>query len=142
MIKKILRWNRVVAGFVLVVLVRFGGCHVYDGAKQVRTVADMQSMCARIEGDKRKDRPITEARIKMLVGQVAGGQDGWGNHILVATRDTPKGSRYLLVSMGSDGKLDVSAPARYFDQAPADVLEDATRDIVFIDGSQVTNAGK
>ena len=99
------------------------GCRAYNSAKQVRTVADLQSMCARIEGDKKENRPPDEARIRMLVGQVANGRDAWGYPILVATRDTLAGSRYLLVSTGSDGQLDVSAPARYFDQIPADARE-------------------
>jgi hypothetical protein len=124
------------------VLISLAGCRAYNGAKQVRTIADMQSMCARIEDDKKRDRAIDDAKIKILVGQVASGRDGWGHSIFVATRDAPTGRRYLLVSMGSDGRLDVNEPARYFDQAPADVREDATRDIVFIDGTQVTNAGK
>jgi hypothetical protein len=135
-------WTWSAAAVVVAALVTVGGCRAYQRAKQVRSVANMQGVCALIERDKEEHRPIDEERIRTLVGQVAGGRDGWGNEILVATRDTPAGRRYVLVSRGSDGRLDVDTPARYFDQTPTDVREDAGKDIVFIDGKEVTNAGK
>src|SRR6266540_495386 len=87
---------------VVVAMVVISGCRVYNAAKQVRTVADMQGICALIEAEKEQHRPIDEAKIRMLVAKVAGGRDGWGNQILVATRGTAEGLSYVLVSKGSD----------------------------------------
>lgn len=138
--KKIRRGSAV--AIAVATLVVAGGCRVYSRAKQVRTVANMQGMSVLIERNKDEHRPIDERTIRTLVTKVGDGRDAWGNQILVATRETPTGGRYLLVSTGSDGQLNVDTPARYFDQAPADVREDATRDIVFIDGKDVTHGGK
>ena|SRR5258708_262098 len=132
--------RRVIA--LTVILLLIAGCKFYNAGKQVRTVATMQGICALIEQKKDEHRSIDEVGIRMLAKQVAGGRDGWGNEILVATRNTPHGLSYLLISMGSDGQLDVSTPRLYFAKTPADVRIDTTRDIVFVDGKQVTNAGK
>lgn len=102
----------------------------------------MQSMCAGIDGEKEARRPLDEARIKELVRRVAGGRDAWGNSVLVGVRSTPAGLRYMLVSMGSDGRLDVDTLLRYFDEVPPSVRDDARSDIVFIDGKDVTHGGK
>jgi hypothetical protein len=134
--------NRYAVG-ILIMFMAVIDCRVYDAAKQVRTVATMQAMCAAIEDAKERRVPISESEIRVLIAQVSKGRDGWGHPVVLAFRDSPAGPRYVLVSVGSDGRLDVVAAGQYFERPPTgDVKNDVTRDVVFIDGRQVTNAGK
>ena len=73
----IVHYKRAVPAIMTIVLL-FTACRVYHAPKQVRTVADMQRMCALIEAEKERHRPIDEATIRILVSKVEGGRAGGG----------------------------------------------------------------
>lgn len=113
-------------------------------AHQLRTYADMQMICSRIDntvqqrGDALRANDILDA-----VRSVYGGIDTWGNEYLVLFEKLGRiESRYLLVSRGSDGKLDIAHIEDYFDMEIVDIHGQYEKDIVFLNGEPLTRAGK
>jgi hypothetical protein len=128
----------------LLVPVLISGCGALDRGKQVRSVGTMQAIVAKLEDVRRLgptglyDRP----RMQALIQSVERGRDGWGHELLYLVTAAQRGPSYVLVSLGSDGKLDVSDPVEYFNAPPSRIVDEPWRDIVFRDGKQVTLAGK
>jgi hypothetical protein len=119
-------------------------CGRLERIKQVRTVADMQTIVAKIEAlRERAPSAISDtAQTRSLISSVAGGRDAWGNELLCFTKATATGVSYVLVSMGSDGKSDVADPQDYFTMPERTIHDEPWRDIVFRDGLTITRAGK
>jgi hypothetical protein len=135
------QWHALTLG----VLVLFCRCDYTEGVKQVRSTADLQSITARIENGKPQgsvadvDRVVTAA-----VASVHDGKDAWGHPYIWRVRAGPKGVAYVVLSTGSDGRLDVAAIDEYFTKEGLEVLRSSehTRDIVFRDGDAVVTGGK
>ncbi|HET9225984.1 MAG TPA: hypothetical protein VFR31_04915 [Thermoanaerobaculia bacterium] len=122
------------------------GCDLRDSyvrAKQIRTFADLQTICAKIE-QMRSQSPhvLEEPQIAGVIASVANGRDAWGNPIKFSVRPSGEGLTYVLVSYGSDGKSAVDDFADYFDLPIRRIEGQAAADIVFRDGKPVTSAGK
>ncbi|MEP0774657.1 MAG: hypothetical protein HRF46_09900 [Acidobacteriota bacterium] len=113
----------------------------YRRALQVRTFADMQTITARmnaaIDSGER-----SQAKLFSLVQSVNQGRDAWGRDYVFDLQATAAGIEYVLISRGSDGKLDLSDVSAYFTLSEADIKYQYSRDIVFRDGVAVTRAGK
>ena len=118
------------------------GCDYYQGAKQVRTYADMQTICGRLEQARRAGN-LSEKAIREAVGNVADGRDAWANEFRWYTRKTSEGISYVLVSYGSDGRADLAESSGYFAMKEETRRLQPQRDVVFRDGLPVTRgAGK
>jgi hypothetical protein len=118
------------------------GCAKLDRIKQVRTVADMQTIASKISAQGPSGRLLNDQEaIHALIRSVADGRDAWGNEYLYFTRASATGESYVLVSLGSDGKREYE-PDTYFSLRETAIHGDAKRDIVFRDGHLVTLAGK
>jgi hypothetical protein len=119
-------------------------CSKYDRVRQIRTVADMQTIVAKIEALRRQmpDLKDDSAKVRGLILSISRGRDAWQHELLYFSQ--PAGSRfsYVLVSMGSDGKSDVADSQEYFAMAERIIHDEPWRDIVFRDGHPVTRAGK
>jgi hypothetical protein len=115
-----------------------------DRIRQVRTVADMQTIAAKIEAvrEKAPESLGGSSEVLHLISRVAGGRDAWGRELLFISKPAGRGFSYVLVSMGSDGKSDVAQPQDYFSM-PEQIIHGAPwKDIVFREGHAVTRAGK
>jgi hypothetical protein len=110
-------------------------------ALQVRTFADMQVISRKITAHLQTGDRSREA-LEALVRSVNQGKDAWGNDFVLQIRDTDQGYSYLLISPGSDGRLDVASAAAYFDLERVDIRRQYANDLVFRDGVAVTMAGK
>jgi hypothetical protein len=83
--------------------------------------------------------PLSAEELLALAHQIGDGKDSWGNPYQVEIRKTPTYS-WLLVSLGSDGRLDVTNIGEYFHSVEEDIVKHPWRDIIFRDGSHVTIA--
>lgn len=131
----------VVAAIALMIIVAVAAWSFRRRALQVRTFADMQviskKMTAHLEAGDRS-REVLEG----IVRSVNQGKDAWGNDFVLQIRDMDQRHSYLLISRGSDGRLDVASPAAYFDLQRVDIRRQYAEDLVFRDGVAVTLAGK
>jgi hypothetical protein len=129
---------------VLILLTYLVACSDLDRIRQIRTVADMQTIIAKIEQIRANDPefPTDSAKVRKVISSIAGGRDAWRHEFLYLARPTSRGVSYVLVSLGSDGKLDVAQLTAYFN-TPEQVIHDMPwKDIVFRDGHPITRAGK
>jgi hypothetical protein len=119
-------------------------CSKIDRARQVRTFTDMQTITGEIEALREREPGSLgdPSRIRRLVSATAGGRDAWHHKYLFLTKPTRTGLSYVLVSMGSDGKSDVTDPSEYLALSERIIHDEPWRDIVFRDGQPVTRAGK
>ena len=120
------------------------GCGFYDAyqrAKQVRTYADLQTLARRID-QVFAEHPLSSAEIEGILQEVNDGRDAWGNRFIFRSRVVRGKSSYLLISLGSDGRLDVEDASAYFSAPMSRVHGHSGRDLVFRDGQAVTLAGK
>ena len=112
------------------------------GSKLGESSATMQGIVRVIEETKIRE-PLTEANVRGAVKSVAAGRDAWGNEIAYAIRPSSAQSMsYVVVSPGSDGRLDFPTMDSYFTMGFADIRGKGRRDIVFRDGMAITEAGK
>jgi hypothetical protein len=126
---------------IFVIVVAVAAWSFYRRALQVSTFAKMQTISAKIASGLKTGRRSPE-EFRRIVSSVGGGKDSWGNEFLFDMRDTNKGFSYVLISRGSDGRLDLGSPSAYFDLQPCDIQGQYPRDIVFRDGIAITDAGK
>lgn len=123
-----------------VVLLSTLGCVSPDRGAQIRTFAQLQTISRWIETD--ENARISASRIEELVLKSYGGKDYWENEILFDVREAAGGyTEYLLVSTGSDGRLDVSNIVEYYTAEREVIRGQTARDIVFRNGKFVTDAG-
>jgi hypothetical protein len=146
-LRKVYSMNRgaLLSASVSLVLVVASGCSKeMDRRRQVRTVADMQTIAAKLEALRGAD-PTTlsdKVGVEHIVSSVAGGKDAWGGRIVFLSRPGASQYDYVLVSPGSDGKLDLEDRGEYFSVPEAFIHDAAWRDIVFRNGRMITHAGK
>ena len=115
------------------------GCGVVQRTRQVRTYADMQTICAKVS----RARPGDPLRaIQEAAESVAKGRDAWGNPFVWHVEVRSNNFSYVLISYGSDGRPDLTNEAAYFGLHDYRVRADPRKDIVFVDGESVTDAGK
>lgn len=130
-----------VAAIVLMIIAAVAAWSFRRRALQVRTFADMQviskKITAHLEGGDR-----SREALQGIVRSINQGKDAWENDFVLEIRETDQGFRYVLISHGSDGRLDVASPATYFDLQRVDIRRQYAEDLVFRDGTAVTVAGK
>jgi hypothetical protein len=116
----------------------------YQRAKQLRTYTNMQSICGNIrESRLEHGGTIDDATIEEILQSEAGGFDEWGHRLAYNSRRSEAGAvSYLLVSYGSDGKLDIEKIDGYYWAQPGSVVGHPERDIVFKDDVPLRGAGK
>lgn len=131
----------VVAAIALIITVAVAAWSFRRRALQVRTFADMQVISKKITAHLEAGDRSREA-LEAIVRSVNQGKDAWGNDFVLQIRDTDQSYRYLLISRGSDGRLEVASPAAYFDLQRVDIRRQYAEDLVFRDGVAVTVAGK
>ena len=117
-------------------------CRPYEQYRQTQTIANMQAIINLIDDATRAHRVPSKAVIDSCIHSVADGKDAWGNDFLIYFRTANGQWSYVLISRGSDGRLDSPNPAAYFAMTPHEVWSDPTRDIVVRDGDFITRAGK
>jgi hypothetical protein len=133
------------SAFALVVLLLFCGCDYSEGMKQVRSTADLQTITARIEnGKSQRSVADVEKVVTAAVASVNSGKDAWGHPYVWQVREGARDVSYVVLSTGSDGRLDVPTIEDYFTKAGHEVLRSSehARDIVFRDGDAVVTGGK
>jgi hypothetical protein len=112
--------------------------------RQVRTVADMQTIVAGIEA--LRAQSLSERQLPIAVRRevlsVAKGQDAWHHDLVYLIRRKGSEFSYVLVSMGSDGKMDMAGSDVYFTMPEHMARAEPWEDIVFRDGHMITRAGK
>lgn len=112
-------------------------------AKQFRTFADLQVMAARLDEAISKSAGRLDANeASRIVASINGGRDAWGSQVIVHVESRDERVVYVLVSCGSDRKLDLPKVQDYFFMAPHDIHGQGEKDIVFRDGEPITRAGK
>lgn len=121
------------------------GCDYMQGVKQVRTTAGLQAITARIED--RQLRPLAdemEAVVTSAIAADSDGRDAWGHPYLWEIRLDHNRIEYVVLSTGSDGRLDVPTLDDYFSRSGLEVLRasEHDRDIVFRNGQAVVTGGK
>jgi len=131
----------VVAAIALMIIVAVAAWSFRRRALQVRTFADMQVISKKITAHLEAGDRSREA-LEAVVRSVNQGKDAWGNDFVLQIRDTDQSYSYLLISRGSDGRLDVASAAAYFDLQRVDIRRQYAEDLVFRDGVAVTVAGK
>ncbi len=124
-----------------VLLFAIGVWSFHRRALQVRTFADMQTITKKMDAAIRTGAH-SRAELLSLVQSVNHGRDAWGRDYVFELHATASGIEYVLISQGSDAKLDLSDASAYFTLAEADVCRQYSRDIVFRNGTAVTRAGK
>jgi hypothetical protein len=127
------------AGIVLVVAVT--AWSLYQRGLQVGTFARMQTIAWKLDVSIRGGLR-SEPELLSVVKSVANGRDTWGRKLVLVVRPSPEGVDYVLVSKGRDGKLDLPDFADYFSVGEVDVRHELSRDIIFRNGTPITNAGK
>ncbi len=138
---RLLLWGFLVVVVSVVTLFVIAVGSFYRRGRQVRTFADMRIIAAKLDAAIRTGVP-TRAELLAVVQSVNHGRDAWGRDYLFELRATSLGTEYVLISRGSDGKLDFSDVSDYFTLAEGDVSYHFARDIVFRNGTAVTGAGK
>jgi hypothetical protein len=129
------------------VVVASAGCFVadtYQRARQLRTYTNMQAICGQIKELKLEHGDTLDAsKIAEVLKSKAGGLDQWGHSLIYHSRRNEAGKvSDLLVSYGSDGKLDIKNIDGYYYAAPESVDDAPERDIVFRDCEPLLSAGK
>ncbi len=135
--------SRLILALLALLVSNCGAFEAYSRAKQLRTFADMQVICGRIEMEGRQlGRALSASELRTAVHAVNEGLDAWGNSFELEVRESRGTTDFVLVSRGSDGVLEHSSLADYFLLEARDIHGDSAADIVFRNGEAVTHAGK
>ena len=131
--------------FYLCVAVFLEGCFVrdfLDRAKQLRTYTNMQAIVGRIEEARATAGAISDEQIAEMLRSEANGRDEWGRLLIYDSRRGSNGFSYIVASLGRDGRLDVPKIEDYYTSTLEYIDEKFDRDIVFVNGRPLKNAGK
>lgn len=115
----------------LAVLV-LSGCQILQERRELHTLANLQALAARLQ-DVAEDRASVEKKDFDSVVQeyFKNGKDPWGNPIVFVSYLEGGKATFLLISIGSDGTLDVANEREYFEvDEPVSPLREDGRDIV------------
>ncbi len=134
------RHRRAFFAFIVALLVL--GCEAYQRARQVKTIANMQTVAAIIEALQNRDPVLNAQQMRSAILRVNGGRDAWGTSIAYRLRVANGRSSYILVSAGSDRTFDVPDIGAYFLMPVHYSKRDSARDLVVRDGDEITLAGK
>lgn len=130
-------WSKIVCGLTLVILL---GCDAYWRiSRQIPTFADLYSSADELQLLVEKHGSVSDAEAYRIIRKRNSGLDSWGNPIVFRAKSSPQFS-FLLLSLGSDGKLDVDDIESYFSHPREVIVGQFDRDIVFRDGKPVTIA--
>jgi hypothetical protein len=80
-------------------------------------------------------------RVKSLLRDRGLDRDAWGREWIIVRNAEGNLPRFLIISAGADGKLDVPRAEDYFSTPVSDIHREPDRDIVIRDGAMVTLAG-
>jgi hypothetical protein len=91
-----------------------------------------------------RNRPLTPAMLEATVRRhLSDKRDFWGNQVLILTKRTDAHvASYVLVSFGSDGRLDHDQQEEYFKLQPHSVRTSMALDVIVRDGQPISLAGK
>jgi hypothetical protein len=130
--------------FLLLLAFTLVDCGFYDAyqrAKQVRTFADLQTLARRFD-QVLAEHSLSSTEAESILQEVNDGRDAWGNPFIFRSKAARGKLSYLLISLGSDRRLDVKDADAYFTESMRRVHGDSRRDLVFRDGQAITLAGK
>jgi hypothetical protein len=130
--------------FLILLALTLVDCGFYDSyqrAKQVRTYADLQTLARRID-QVLAEHSLSSAEAEGILQEVNDGRDAWGNRFIFRSKAVRGKFSYLLISLGSDRRLDVEDEGAYFTAPVSRVHGESEQDLVFRDGQAVTLAGK
>jgi hypothetical protein len=123
-------------------LVFLDGCDpfkAWNETKQFKTFFRMETVQGRLNrAAATKHALLTESEALAIIRSDNNGVDEWGNELIY----DHSGAHTLLISKGSDGRLDVPDVRRYYSLAEADIREEPAHDIVWRDGLPITLVGK
>jgi len=127
---------------VIAALVLAGCYNPLQRTRQIRSFETIKLVCQRLEELRVKSGgTVPEQEFSAAVRSIRNGQDEWGQPVLFSIRTAPAFS-YVVVSTGSDRRLDVNSMGDFFSMAKVDIRGSTKRDIVFRDGEAITNASK
>jgi len=102
----------------------------------------MTEITSRLEEAKAQHQGrLTDAEAATIIDVVQGGRDRWNHKFIYSSRQVGGSFSYVLISPGSDGRLEFPDLA-YFTMPETVTHDDPARDIVFRDGQRITLAGK
>lgn len=123
-----------------------GGCNLPEylvRMRQVRTFADLQTVCGKLSNlQNKRGGSLPADEVAALISSVADGKDAWGNAFQYRALAAKQKSSYIVLSYGGDGQADIQDVGGYFFAPNKDVRGNAAADIVFRDGLPLTLAGK
>lgn len=92
------------------------GCNVDRQRREINTLANLQSLAYALDDEAGGEGAVRSQHFKLFVETFfRGGKDLWGNPIIFISASDSNKSTFLLISMGSDGQLDVADPLMYYD---------------------------
>lgn len=103
----------------------------------------MTEIASRLEDAKAQHQGrLRDVEATRIIGLVQGGRDRWNDKFIYSSRQVGGSFSYVLVSPGSDRRLESQDPGVYFAMPESEIHGNPARDIVFRDGNPVTLAGK
>ena len=137
------RWIAVaVCCFCFLVLSGCDYVEAYRRGKQVGTYARLQTISLRVQDSVDRGETVTEALLRSVIQDEGDGRDTWGNAYRFAIMRRGESVSWIVLSLGSDGRCDLSNIRQYFGAKEEVVSGQFERDIVFRDGKPLKNAGK
>lgn len=115
----------------------------FERTRQLRTFVVMRGISQSItEAASKHGGAISPEQATRIIQAINPSTDEWGRAFIFAARGAPPRFSFLLVSCGSDRRLDVPSVTEYFALAKVDIRGITWHDIVFRDGEAITNASK
>jgi hypothetical protein len=112
---------------------------MWNEAKQFKTFFRMETVQGRLNRAAATKHALMEySEAQKIISSDVNGVDAWGNALIYDHR----GSHTLLISKGSDGRLDIPDITRYYSLAEVDIRQSPAHDIVWRDGLPITLVGK
>ena len=118
--------------FLVCVTCNLLGCGVIQDQREIHTFGNLQALAAKLRQLTRIDAEVSRDDFDSVVmDYFENGKDPWGNPILFFPPSETGQKTFLLISLGSDGILDVDEPADYFNLSSGlEPAEKEGRDIV------------
>lgn len=116
---------------------------MFQRTNQVRTFDDLRSIVKIVEEVRAHETgKVTPRLVESAISQVHSGLDDWGNPFRYEVFENDGDTSYVILSCGNGGEPDITPLRRYAEVSPQVVAGDYSRDIVFVDGEAILNAGK
>lgn len=136
---KILRYAIVIT--IAIFCIRFIPNFLVRG-KQLATWVNMKSSSAYIDEYIEKKGAIEKGEEEKLFNELSYKIDEWNNKLILLCKWDNGNFHYVLISKGSNGKLDLENMNDYFILPSIAIHDMPAHDIVIRDGNYITDAGK